>query len=387
MGAPTATPPTVLARPRTRAVAGSFLLQGAGYAVVVTSLPSFQTRLAVDTATVSLVLLGVCVTAGLGSAVADLLAIRGNSRQAVTVGFMTQAVSLIVVLSSTSPMAFVAGALIYGIGLGIIDAASNMQAVLVQRGAVAPLLGRFYAAYTAGAILGAVAMSAALAADIGAVAALAAVSALQFVFVILAVRRLDPARAAHARRQPRAQRLPLPGRAIVMTGLVVLAAFAIDSAVSSWSTVHLSTLGATAGLAPLGYAAYQACVLGARLAADVLVDRLGTPIVMAAAILAGALGGLVVAFLSGPVAAITGFALSGLAVGALVPIAFTKAGLIEPSRSDEVIARVNLFNYAGAVFGAVGVGLMMDVPGASLAFLLPVVLLIAALPALSAARR
>ncbi len=68
-------------------------------------------------------------------------------------------------------------------------------------------------------------------------------------------------------------------------------------------------------------------------------------------------------------------------VGALVPIAFGLAGSIDPARSDEVIARVNLFNYAGAVLGAVGVGVLTDVTGSGLAFLLPALLLVAAVPA------
>lgn len=376
----------VRTRVRTVVVAAVFLLQGAGYAVVVTSLPSFQARIGLGSASISLVLLGVCITAAFGSVVADVLAVRRNSRQAVLIGFAAQALSLIVISSSSTPAVFIGGAFTYGLGLGIIDAASNMQAVLVQRGGVVPMLGRFYAAYTAGAILGAVTMSAVLAAGVGATAALSVVSVLQVLLVILAVRHLDPERAARAPRESPGQP-SLPRRAIVVTGLIVLAAFAIDSAVGSWSAVHLTALGAASVLAPVGYTVYQACVLGVRLAIDSLIGRFGTATVMCAAMIAGAVGGIVVAFGGGPAVAIAGFGLSGLAVGALVPIAFTRAGLIEPGRSDEIIARVNLFNYAGAVFGAVGVGVVIDVAGASLAFLLPVFLLASALPAVMTARR
>ncbi|MFG6403513.1 MFS transporter [Microbacterium sp. P04] len=382
-----ATPVLTPTRSRVIAVGGVFALQGAGYAVVVTALPSFQSRIGLDAAALSIILLGVCVTAALGSVVADAVAIRRNSRQAVALGFAVQAASLLVMATASLPALFIGAALIYGLGLGIVDAASNMQAVLVQRGHVVPLLGRFYAAYTAGAILGAMTMSGAFAAGMGAMAALIAAAVLQIVLVVVATRHLDPERAARAPREARTARTPLPRRAIVVTGLVVLAAFTIDSAISSWGTVHLTGLGAAAALAPVGYAVYQAAVLLVRLAADFLVRWVGTPLVLAGAVIAGALGGLVVAFADAPTAAIAGFALSGLAVGALVPIAFTRAGGIDPARSDEVIARVNLFNYAGAVFGAVGVGLVIDAGGASLAFLLPVLLLATALPAVIASRR
>ena len=40
------------------------------------------------------------------------------------------------------------------------------------------------------------------------------------------------------------------------------------------------------------------------------------------------------------------------ALGILVPLAFSAAGHAAPGNSDEVIARVNLFNYGGALVGA-----------------------------------
>ena len=75
-----------------------------------------------------------------------------------------------------------------------------------------------------------------------------------------------------------------------------------------------------------------------------------------------------------------GFALSGLAVGVLVPVAFGLAGRVLPERSDEVVARVNIFNYAGALVGAVGIGLLVEPVGGA-AFLVGAVLLVAAVPA------
>ena len=91
------------------------------------------------------------------------------------------------------------------------------------------------------------------------------------------------------------------------------------------------------------------------------------------------IGCLVVAFLPSIGAAIAGFALAGVAVGALVPLAFTSAGALVPARGDKVIARVNLFNYAGAVLGAVLIGLLADAPGLGLAFLLPAAALVGVL--------
>ena len=96
------------------------------------------------------------------------------------------------------------------------------------------------------------------------------------------------------------------------------------------------------------------------------------------------LGCLLVATVPSTWAAVAGFALAGFGVGALVPLAFSAAGELHEARSDEVIARVNLFNYAGAVLGAVLVGLLADTTGLAQAFLLPMALLV---PVLFLARR
>ena len=142
-------------------------------------------------------------------------------------------------------------------------------------------------------------------------------------------------------------------RGIWLFGFVILAAFTVDSAVSTWSTVYLQDeLLAAAALAPLGYAAYQAAILLTRLLTDRATGRFGR---RAGRDRRDASCRSSAASSSrccrSPAAAIVGFALAGVAVGALVPLAFTSAGGLAPARSDEIIARVNLFNYVGARAG------------------------------------
>lgn len=363
------------------AVAGVYGLQGLGYAVIVTALPAFQERTGLDATGIAVILLGVCATAALGSLAADAVARRASSRHGVIIGLALQAAGLVATAFSPGTAVLAASVLLYGLGLGLIDASSNMQGVLVQRGRGTPLLGTFFATLTAGSIVGALGMAAILAAGAPAFATLVAAAVLQVVFVLVFARLLTRERAAQSTEWsgPRGPRLD--GRAITVVGLVILAAYTVDSAVSSWSSVHLLAIGATAALAPLGLAAYQGGVLAARLATDAVVRRIGRGRLLATGLVLGLTGAIVVAAAPNPVVTIAAFAVSGLAVGALVPLAFGLAGAIDPARSDEVVARVNLFNYAGAVLGAVGVGVLTDVTGSGLAFLLPALLLVAAVPA------
>lgn len=360
------------------AVTAAYAAQGFGYAAVVTSLPALKARQGVDDTVVTIVVLGICVTAALGSMLADIVAVRRGSRSALVVGLALQAVALALVAMPMAPWVFFAAFALYGTGLGCVDAASAMQGVSVQRRHGSPLLGGFFAGYTAAAIVGALAVAALSAispAPTSTALGLAAVLALAVAAVgtrLFAAGRADGASAA--------DRGPLPRRVIWVFGAVLLVAFVTDSAVSTWSTIYLhDDLSAAAWLAPLGYGAYQAAVLVARLATDPLARRVGARILVAAAIAVAAAGCAIVALVPVPGAAVTGFALAGVSTGVLVPVAFSAAGDADPAHSDEIVARVNIFTYAGAVVGAVGVGVLADGPGLAAGFLVPGIALVALL--------
>jgi MFS family permease len=371
------------------AVAAAYAAQGFGYATVVTALPAVKERQGIDDTAVSLVVLLVCLTAAAGSVVAERVAVRRGSRVALLAGLAAQAVALPVAALSTPLVPFVAGLGLYGLGLGLVDAAGGIQGVLVQRRVGRPVMSGFFACYTAAAVAGALVMSALVggAGVPGAAAAMLLAAALLAGAMLTGRGRLVPVDVPLAGGGPAASlpRTPLPTRGIVVFGSVVLAAFVADSAVSTWSTVYLhDVLLASAGAAPLGYAAYQASVLVTRLVGDRAVRRVGRAPVAAVTATAATLGLVLVALVPSTVAAVIGFAVVGVGVGALVPLAFSAAGELDPARVDEVVARVNLFNYAGAVLGAVAVGLLADGPGLALAFLLPAALVA---PTVATARR
>ncbi|MDT9592911.1 MFS transporter [Nocardioides zeae] len=380
------------------AVAAAYAAQGLGYATVVTCLPALKDRHDVDDAFISGLLVAVCVAAALGSVLAGVVARRRGSDRALAAGLLVQAAALAVAATAPGLGVFLAATVVYAVGLGAVDAATNMQGVLLERLGGTPLLGRFYAGYTAAAIVGALAT-----AGVGAVGAYPLLSPLLAALVQAGVGLLGLGLLVRGLSFARADRTPgvatpavvpavVPGTpgagtrvrmpaGTVAIGALVLVAFVVDSAVSTWSTVLIDdTLGAAAGIAPLGYAAYQAAVLTSRLLTDRLVRRWGRGPVALGGLATGVVGCAVVAA-SGTIAgAVVGFAAAGVAAGTLVPIAFGAAGALDPDRSDAVVARVNLFNYAGVVLGAASLGLLAEGTGLAAAFALPAVLLLLAVP-------
>lgn len=385
---------TALRRARL-AVTAAYVAQGLGYAVVVTSLPALKARQDVGDDVVTIIVLGVALTAALGSVIANAVAVRRGSRTALVLGLVVQALALPVIALPTPFPVFAAAFAVFGVGLGCVDAAAAMQGVAVQRGYGRHLLGGFFAAATAAAIAGALLVSGVALSAVGAGVALACAGIIALGAALVGARffaREVPIDVA----LPASERAKLPRAGIWAFGLVILAVFVADSAVSTWSTVYLQDdLAALAWVAPLGYAAYQAVVLVTRLATDRLVPRLGRGRLVAVAASVSAVGCTIIALLPFPVAAIVGFALAGVSAGVLIPVTFGAAGELSTAHADQVIARVNLFNYAGAILGAVVLGVLADGPGLGPAFLLPAVALAAILfavprfrraPALSVAR-
>ncbi|MBO3094846.1 MFS transporter [Cellulomonas dongxiuzhuiae] len=391
------------------AVGATYAAQGFGYATVVTALPGLKARTGIEDDTIALVLLMGALLAAAGSVSAERLARRWSSRTAVVVGLLAQAVGLAFVAAATSVPSLVGSFVVFALGLGMVDASCNMQGVALQHRVGRAILSTLFACLTVAAILAALTQSglARFGTTTGAVSALL-VAVVVAAGVALVVRpSLLPRTTAPAGPQavatdgahhadgiaPGARtgvappdapaetaRTPLPRAGIWLFGALVAVAFVVDSAVSSWSTVYLhDELLASGAVAPLGYAAYQGAVLLARLAGDPLVRRYGRVRVAAPTGAIAAVGLFVVALVPSPGAAVLGFALAGIGAGTLVPLAFSAAGELAPARLDDVVARINLFNYAGALLGAVVIGLLSEVTGLGPAFLVPALMLVPAM--------
>ncbi|GEL21276.1 MFS transporter [Pseudonocardia sulfidoxydans NBRC 16205] len=363
-----------------RATAAAFAAQGFLFAVLLTHLPQFEQRHGIDDGTVTLVVLGVSLLAGVGSVVAEALARRRGSAVALTAGLVTiVAATLAIALAPDVAVLFV-GFGCYGLGLGAVDAGSNMQAVAVQRGYGRSILTSFHAWWSGAGIVGAlwVALSAriGLSLPVGLLIA-AAVAALLAAFArrgILPGREL-PAPVTGTTGPAVAV---VPWRPVLLLGSAMACFYVADAAVSNWSALYLhDLLGAAAGTAALGFAAYQGAALTSRAAGDQLVRRIGAVATVRIGALVG-IGGFVLAVLaSNAGVAIAGFALVGLGLPVVAPLCFSAAGALAPGATDAVIARVNVFNYLGAVVGGVAVGLVGTTVDLRAGFVVPLVLAIA----------
>ncbi|KON75473.1 hypothetical protein M768_05945 [Cellulosimicrobium cellulans F16] len=371
------------------ATTAAYAVQGFGFAVVLTSIPGYKERLGMGDDVVTLVVLGVCVFAGLGSALSGVVAALRGARAVVVGGLLLAALAVAGVgLAPSWPVFFVAIGL-YGLALGAVDAAMNMLGIDVERAHGRSLLASFYAANAAGGVLGALAVSGSALVGLDQPVALPLVALLVAAGAVwLALRLPDGGATAHGAVTPVGVAddvrdvAPTGSVAWVAAGTIALLgagmlAFPVaDSAVSSWSATFLrDVLAASAAAAPLGYAAYQAALIVSRLVGDGLVERLGRVRVVRLGGTLGALGFVAVAAAPAWSVAVLGLAATGLGLGVVAPLAFSAigdrareavaagTGSAEPPAgfvatvTDRAVARLNVFTYAGAVLGGVLTGI------------------------------
>jgi len=161
---------------------------------------------------------------------------------------------------------------------------------------------------------------------------------------------------AGGRDLPAWRRAVRTGRVVGLFGLIALCAAYDEGAIGDWGALHLrQDLGAGAGLAAAGYAAFALAEASGRLSGTWLLERLGRTRVL---VLGGltACAGMLVASLAPDVGlALAGFAATGLGLANLFPAAMSRAGLLAGSSG---VALAATLGYTGFLLGPPAIGLL-----------------------------
>lgn len=359
------------------AVSTGFLLQGFAFASIVTQTPRQQARFGLGEGDVTVVLVLVAAIAGVGSVLAGVLATRRSSATALTTSLVGVGVGAALLGWAPSYPLLLAAFAVYGVALGGVDATMNMQGVRVQTLRGTSLMTGFHACWSIGGIAGAGYAALAARLDVSVAVNLTVVAVVVALLALASSRDLVPdAPGAQVDDLAAASTVPVPWRPVLLFGLVICLFYAADTGTGTWSSVYLEdVLDSPAGLAPLGYAAYQAGALVSRLAGDHLVRRLGATPVVAGGTLLGVVGFLAVLLAPGPVLAVAAFGLAGLGIAVIAPLGFAAVGAaVPPEAVDAAIARMNIANYVGAILGGALIGAVAEGGELRWAFVVPLVL-------------
>ncbi|WPB94866.1 MFS transporter [Streptomyces malaysiensis] len=169
---------------------------------------------------------------------------------------------------------------------------------------------------------------------------------------------VGPEHTAAPEPSPVAER---PGRArwlVAVFGLIALCTAYGEGAMADWAALHLhQDLDASAGLAAAGYSVFALMMAVGRLSGTALLERLG----QTRALIAGgttAAAGMLLGSLSPMIwLALLGFAVTGLGLANLFPVAIARAGALTGPGG---VAAASTLGYGGMLLGPPTIGFLAD---------------------------
>jgi MFS family permease len=366
-----------------RAVAVVFALHGAAAGSFFTRVPWIRDHAGLSPGALGLALvfpaLGACTTMPLTSRIRHRLG--GRAALALLLALFAGCLAL-PALAPNLPTLCVA-MLFFGATAGMADVVMNANGVQVEERVGRSIMSGLHGLWSVGGLVASGAGALAAHADVDARVHLGAASAVLLAIGLLTCRRLldtDPAELADPAAAP--ARFALPGRSLLPIGVVGFCAIFIEGASADWSGVYLRDVAAaSAGVAAASYAGFAATMAATRLSGDLLTRRFGPTRTVRWASALSLLGGLLVVAARSPAPAIAGFALVGVGIAVVVPLAFAAAGRSD-ANPNRAIAGMATITYTAALVAPGVIGLLADV--ASLPVSFAVVTGLAAIPLLRA---
>ncbi|MEV0339666.1 MFS transporter [Nocardia sp. NPDC050713] len=350
---------------------GYFAGLGVVMAVWGTRIPAIQESAGLDTAGLAAVLFAAAVGMVAGLQIGGRLAEPARLPQLLTSGALGLAVSLAVLGTCRTPITLAAATLLFGAAHGVLDVAVNGAAVRCQQAYGRPIMSGLHAAYSLGALGGAV-LAAVTAHDshtyvfgVTAGAAIVATVAAAPATRCIGFPDLGSAETVTPERLPELSRSRL-----WLLGLLAAACLLGEGAAADWSAVHLSGLHASPAISAAAYAGYSAAMAAGRLVGDRLIAGFGAPkVVRTGALLAsfGLVAGLVVTDVP---FALAGWAAFGLGLSVTIPSLFSAAGTGGP----RAVATVAVAGYLGLLAGPALIGALATATTLPLALMLPALL-------------
>ncbi|MCO5997792.1 MFS transporter [Actinoallomurus rhizosphaericola] len=373
-------------------VFGYFGLCGLNVGIWAASLPALADRLDLSPGRTGTALLLVSLSALVSMQAAGRLADRWSSRRLTWVAGPLHALLLLGPALAGSYSALLAGAVVFGLGFGLLEVGMNAHAVEVEVRYGRPIMSAFHGMWSLGGAVGGVVTSAGLGGGLGVQTLLVGTAFTMAALFLLPARLLlpgSPARdaadaspAASAEADASAAARTGRGRVpavILLLGVVMLAGAICEGGAMDWAAMHARrVLGASADLAPLSFTVYSVAMTTMRLLGDRLRGRLGAgrTLRLAGAVAAGGYALVLLAPSAGGAAlgcAWAGWILVGIGLATVVPVGFSSAGA-DPASAGRTIALLTSFTYGGLLAGPAIIGHLAEATSLRTALALPGVL-------------
>ena len=362
----------------TRALFGIAGFAAAAWASVV---PFAKSRTGLDEGALGLLLL--CLGAGsiLTMPLVGALCARHGCRVVIWVASVMMVLTLPLLVTASTAPALGAVLFVFGAGLGAVDCAINIQAVIVEAASGQPMMSGFHGFYSVGGILGAAGVSSALSLGLSPLGGMLLASGLVLVTLWWVSAGLLP--HGSPREGPA---FAVPRGFVLLLGVLAFVMFLAEGAMLDWSAVFLTQeRGLPSAQAGFGFACFALAMTAGRFCGDAIVRRLGPVRVVLGGSLLAASGVAMATLVPAWQLSLAGYALLGLGASNIVPVLFSAAGRQKAMSQAAAIPAIATLGYAGVLCGPAGIGFVAHHTSLPAAFLVVAGLLVvvgAAAPAL-----
>ncbi len=355
---------SMVSKGQRRAVGAYFGLIGVGVGVWVARIPEIQAKLRIDDGHLGVVLLMSAAGALVAMPLAGRLASRFGPRSMAWVSAGLVCMLLPMIPWASSQVALMGVFAVYGASTGILGVVVNALAVHVEENQGRPVLSTYHGLFSLGGLAGASLAAGCLAWGIEPISSLIGASAgiaAAYLFAApwLPEANLDPkaGRVGFGDGPPR--RWSWPARRLIVLGGFAFLGLVGEGSMGDWSAVYLRrSLGASASLAGLGYAAYSLGMTTGRFSGDFLSRRLGDVVLLRQGACLASLGLLASVLVGRPLASVAGFILVGAGLANAVPILYRAAARTPGVEPVAGIATTSTVGYLGFLAGPPLIGLI-----------------------------
>ncbi|WP_371582608.1 MFS transporter [Streptomyces sp. NBC_01314] len=348
------------------AITAFFALDGFVFAGWVVRIPAVKEQTGAAPGALGLALLGVSAGAVITMVLTGRLCRRFGSHPVTVACAVLLSLSVALPPLTHSALALGAVLLVFGAAFGGMNVAFNSAAVDLVAALGRPVMPSFHAAFSLGGMLGA-GLGGLVAGSLSPTRHLLGITVIGLLVTAVAA----PALLRHeppvppdltSGRGPRAtDPRRLDGRTrglVVVLGLIAGCTAYGEGALADWGALHLEAdLDTSPGVAAIGYSCFALAMTVGRLTGTTLLEHLGRTTVLVAGGATATAGMLLGSLAPSVWATLLGFAVTGLGLANIFPVAIERAGaLAGPSG----VATASTLGYLGMLLGPPAIGFMAE---------------------------
>jgi MFS family permease len=248
---------------------------------------------------------------------------------------------------------------------GLYDVGINAAAVDLERAAGHRIMAVLHATFSAGGVAGALSAGAFLSAGVGfRYVYLAVLAPLAVVILAVAITRFPTSTEPSGDGEKTGRFSLYRSSSLLLVAFIATLGLLSEGEMEHWSGIYLrQTLELSALLGASGVAVFHAAMAVGRLGTAWTVALFGNRRTLLGAGLLAAVGMALALATLQPILVVAGFLVVGLALSAVVPVAFSVAGDLAPGRAGGAISVVTTLGYGGFLLGPVLVGGLAEILG------------------------